>query len=396
MLLDRKLFLIAWLMLSINFAFSQTTFTTTGDWDNAANWLGSDIGDVLTDDVNLSANESALINNTFNYIIGDLVFGNDAGLTINTTGSLEVGQPGFPRNVTANNNATITVTGVLEIWGNLTVNTLLDFFITGTVVIHGNIVMNDGATMSVSNGTLTVDGNFIGGDDTDVSISGTGLIDVAGTVTVGVNSNLTGPAGSFHSGGACDDGGTGTFCNSTLPIKLLYFTAALEGSVVSLDWATESEDNFDRFEIEKAAENLVFFKITELPASSSQSASVKHYSYIDLAPYSGPNYYRLKAIDLDGTFEYFNIEFVNYRGERNVEIYPNPVTSILKLNVPFNPAPQDGISLLDMQGRVMLTGTINSSGIQEFTLGEHVKSGLYILKYNSTAFQRTVKVMVIR
>ncbi len=386
------------MVLFISGAYAQPTFTTTGDWDNAANWLGGiDIGDDISESVTINASRVALVQNTFSYTIADLTFNDFSGLTIDFGASLDIGDIVTPGDITAGNNVTITVDGSLYVWGDFNVNgDNLTLNITGTLIVYGDLIMDDASSISVS-GDLIVEGNFVADDNTNFSISSGGSVSVTGTVTVGDNSNLVGDPGSFFAGGGCTEGSGSVFCSSgTLPIKLLYFTAALEGSVVSLDWATEKEDNFDRFEIEKAAENLAFFTIAEVPALGSQTSSVKHYSYIDSAPYSGPNYYRLKAIDLDGTFEYFNIEFVNYRGERSVEVYPNPVSSVLKLNVTFNPTPQDGISLFDMQGRVMLTGAITSSGIQEFTLGEHVKSGLYILKYNSPSFQRAVKVMVIR
>jgi len=383
--------------LSIGGVFAQATFTTTGDWDNSANWTAGNIGDNISEDVTINASRVALLQAGFTYTVGNLVLNNFSGLTIDATGSLDVGQSGTPRDITAGSNVTITVDGSLIVWGDFNVSgDNLTLNITGTLIVRGDLIMDDAASISVS-GDLIVEGNFVADDNTNFSISSGGSVSVTGTVTVGDNSNLVGDPGSFFAGGGCTEGSGSVFCSSgVLPIKLLYFTAALEGSVVSLDWATEKEENFDRFIIEKAAENLAFYTIAEVPALGSQTSSVKHYSYIDSSPYSGPNYYRLKAIDLDGTFEYFNIEFVNYRGERNVEVYPNPVTSVLKLNIPFNPTPQDGISLFDMQGRVMLTGAITSSGIQEFPLGEHVKSGLYILKYNSPAFQRAVKVMVKR
>jgi hypothetical protein len=385
------------MVLSTGGAFAQATFTTTGDWDNSANWTAANIGDNIAEDVTINAARVALLQAGFNYTIGNLNMNAFSGLTIDATGSLDVGASGTPKNLTATSNVTITVDGSLIIWGDLNVTgDNLTLNITGTLIVRGNLTMDDAASISVS-GDLIVEGNFVADDNTNFSISSGGSVSVSGTVTVGDDSNLVGDPGSFFAGGGCTEGTGSVFCSSgVLPIKLLYFTAALEGNVVSLDWATELEDNFDRFEIEKAAENLAFYKIAEIPSLGSQTSSIKHYSYIDSSPYYGPNYYRLKAVDMDGTFEYFNIEFVNYRGEQNIEVYPNPVSTVFKLNVTFNPTPQDGISLFDMQGRIMLTGVITSSGIQEFTLGEHVKTGLYILKYNSPAFQRVVKVMVIR
>lgn len=399
MLLSFKRVLLTSLMfLCVSFAFSQATFTTTGDWDDAANWSGSNIGDDISEDVTINANRVALLQAGFIYTIGNFVMNDFSGLTIDATGSLDVGESGTPKDITAGNNVTITVDGSLIVWGDFNVNgDNLTLNITGTLIVRGNLIMDDAASISVS-GNLIVEGNFVADGNTNFSISSGGSVSVSGTVTVGDNSNLVGDPGSFFAGGGCTEGSGSNWCSGgVLPIKLLYFTAALEGSIVSLNWATELEENFDHFEIEKAAENLLFYKITETPALGSNSIGIQHYSYIDSSPHSGPNYYRLKAVDLDGSFEYFNIEFINYKGDRKVEVYPNPVASgVIKLKMHFNPTPFDRITLLDIQGKVVITENVNSPGFQEIELNDSVKSGLYLLKYNSPSFQRVVKVMVLR
>jgi len=387
------------MVLCVSGAFAQPTFTNTGDWDDAANWLGGiDIGDNISENVTINGSRVALIQSGFNYTIGSLIFNDFSGLTIDAGASLDVGDAVTPGDITAGNNVTITVDGSLIVWGDLNVNgDNLTLNITGTLIVRGDLIMDDAASISVS-GDLIVEGNFIAGNNTNFSISSGGSVSVTGTVTVGDNSNLVGDPGSFFAGGGCTEGASSTFCSSgVLPIKLLYFTASLEGTIVSLDWATELEDNFDHFEIEKASENLFFSKISEIPALGNNNTAIQRYSYIDSSPYSGPNYYRLKAVDLDGSFEYFNIEFVNFKGEHRIEVYPNPVTTgVIKVTVPFNPTPQDKVSILDMQGKTILTSSVHSSGTQEFSLPDGVKAGLYILRYNSPSFHRAVKVVVVR
>lgn len=396
----KQVLLSALLSLCVSFAFAQATFTTTGDWDNSGNWSGSNIGDDISEDVTINASRVALLQAGFTYTIGNLVMSDFSGLTIDATGSLDVGESGTPRDITAGNNVTITVDGSLIVWGDFNVNgDNLTLNITGSLIVRGDLIMDDAASISVS-GNLIVEGNFLADDNTNFSISSGGSVSVTGTVTVGTNSNLVGDPGSFFAGGGCFSPPfpDNTFCaNGVLPIKLLFFRAALEGNVVSLNWATELEDNFDHFEIEKASENLSFTKISETPALGGSTEGIQNYSYIDRSPYSGPNYYRLKAVDLDGSFEYFNIEFVNYRGERNIDVYPNPVvTGVIKFKMHFNPTPYDRISLLDLQGKVVVTKNVNSPGFQEIILNDSVKPGLYLLKYNSPSFQRVVKVMVLR
>jgi hypothetical protein len=185
--------------------------------------------------------------------------------------------------------------------------------------------------------------------------------------------------------------------NNPLPITLLYFRAALEGDQVFLRWATEKEEYFDRFELEKASEDLVFTTIATLqPILAGEPVSLREYGYTDPAPYTGYNYYRLKSIDLDGTSEYSKLVGVLYEGTgEKLGVYPNPIVgNVMKIKVPFNPTPQDRITLLNIQGVEMLHADIKISGEQEISLGKGVSPGMYILRYTSPVLLRTFKVIV--
>jgi hypothetical protein len=185
--------------------------------------------------------------------------------------------------------------------------------------------------------------------------------------------------------------------NNPLPITLLYFGASLEDDQVLLNWATDKEEYFDRFELEKASENLVFTKIATIqPILAGEPVSLREYSHIDAAPYTGYNYYRLKSIDLDGTSEYSKVIGVLYEGTgEKLSVYPNPVIgNVMKIKVPFNPTPQDKVTLLNIQGVEMLHADIKISGEQEITLGNNVSPGMYLLRYSSPVLLKTFKVIV--
>jgi hypothetical protein len=185
--------------------------------------------------------------------------------------------------------------------------------------------------------------------------------------------------------------------NNPLPIRLLYFLAALEDDQVSLNWATEKEEYFDRFELEKASEDLVFTKIATIqPILAGEPVSLREYSYVDATPYTGYNYYRLKSIDMDGTSEYSKVAGVLYEGTgEKLSVYPNPVIgNVMKIKVPFNPTPQDKVILLNLQGVEVAQADITISGEQEISLGSNVNPGIYILRYSSPVLLKTFKVVV--
>ena len=390
----RNLLLLIALILSLNSALGQATFTTTGNWNVASNWSGSNIGDDISENVTINANRTAFIPTGFDYTIGNLTIGNNAGVSINSGASLNVGNSSNSRNVTVNNNGTITVAGTFIIWGDLVVDNSLTLNITGTMIVKGNIIMNNNASLSVS-GNLTVDGNFTGGNNTNVTITGSGGVAVGGTVNVGNNSNLTGPPGSFTVGGGCSQGGGSNFCTSdALPVRLLFFSGFKEGHAVVLTWATEKEENFDYFIIEKASNDFQFYSIGQIRGAGYDTYSRKDYSFIDERPFAGINYYRLKAVDTDGSHEYFRVISVLNEVRPSVQIYPNPVVdNILRFEINFNPASTDKISITDVHGRVRSEFQAEQIGLNEYHVAQ-LEPGMYLFHYNSAAFKKTVRVII--
>jgi hypothetical protein len=97
-------------------------------------------------------------------------------------------------------------------------------------------------------------------------------------------------------------------CNpSTLPVTWLYFTArANDSHEVALNWATASEINNDRFEIERSADGSSFEKIGTVNGNGNSVQTIE-YSFKDTTVQGGVYYYRLKQVDFDGHFEYSTI-----------------------------------------------------------------------------------------
>ena len=125
------------------------------------------------------------------------------------------------------------------------------------------------------------------------------------------------------------DGYSGCKCNfsmkisnptCSLPIELLYFIGekkTCNQNIIS--WATATETNNDHFEIERSSDAINFKTIKEIPGSIN-SLETKKYVYVDSNPESGIYYYRLKQIDLDGTYKYAPIIDVDNSCVKDLEI----------------------------------------------------------------------------
>ena len=134
----------------------------------------------------------------------------------------------------------------------------------------------------------------------------------------------------------------------SLPVGLVSFDAvAVENSRVELSWVTESEEDNDRFEVDRSIDGENWEKIYVM-SGAGDSQEELHYSTVDPSPYKGISYYRLRQIDTDGTERVSDIDVVNLSADGLV-IYPNPANDFLILE--GNAAELESFRLLDAQGR---------------------------------------------
>lgn len=143
---------------------------------------------------------------------------------------------------------------------------------------------------------------------------------------------------------------------SPLPVELLSFTAdAVDNKIVHLNWETASEQNSDKFIVERSLDGKTWEFVVEVSASGF-SNQIKNYQGVDPSPYSGYSYYRLKQLDLDGSFSYSATEqvFIKDAVVYTTVVYPNPATN--QINVQFSDARVKSRVLIvyDVQGKLLI------------------------------------------
>jgi hypothetical protein len=119
-----------------------------------------------------------------------------------------------------------------------------------------------------------------------------------------------------------------------LPIKLLSFDAIpnYTKNTVSLEWVTTSEINNDYFSLEKSVDAVNWKAFSQI-AGGGNSNTVLNYSTIDVNPYAGGSYYRLKQTDFDGKTSYSGIRAVNFKRGIKLLIYPNPAKNNVTVEI---------------------------------------------------------------
>lgn len=164
--------------------------------------------------------------------------------------------------------------------------------------------------------------------------------------------------------------------NSALPVKLQRFSVSKIEAHARLLWETTEEVNADKFLIERSADGKTFSTIASKPVGRNASdGAVTSYEFDDTAPVAGLNYYRLKMLDLDGSFAYSKIVSILIGKETTLTIMPNPATKAVYVqgtNI-------TSIELLDKSGKTRLIRTdLAGNGPYELDV-QHLAAGLYIL-----------------
>src|SRR5690606_21370595 len=113
--------------------------------------------------------------------------------------------------------------------------------------------------------------------------------------------------------------------NTTLPVRLISFTAKENLNSVNLSWKTTSEKNLAKYIIQHLDKGSAAFKNIYTVAAHNVAGTFD-YSYTDVNAIAGINYYRLISEDIDGTQYLSEIKSVNLKTGHLVAIYPNPVS----------------------------------------------------------------------
>jgi hypothetical protein len=136
---------------------------------------------------------------------------------------------------------------------------------------------------------------------------------------------------------------------SILPVNFLSIAAILQKSTVQVSWKTVSEINTFHYVVERSTNGSTFSPLGTV-AASKHEATIKEYTFYDLHPDKGMNYYRIKGVDYDGKTSYSKVAKVKlYDLKENILIYPNPVKTMATIQ--YN-SPQKGTLRLSLSNNI--------------------------------------------
>jgi hypothetical protein len=111
-----------------------------------------------------------------------------------------------------------------------------------------------------------------------------------------------------------------------LPVELTSFTGSVNvRNLAVMSWTTASERNTSYFALERSGDGSSFTEAVRINATGNSNQALG-YQWTDPKSITHTTYYRLRQVDLDGTFVYSSIVALSpaLNASRSVEVYPNP------------------------------------------------------------------------
>lgn len=194
--------------------------------------------------------------------------------------------------------------------------------------------------------------------------------------------------------------------SGALPVELTAFQYSINKDNVLLSWETQSESNNYGFEIERSRDGTHFVKIGFITGNGS-SNSKSLYSYTDNSLQPGDYWYRLKQVDLDGSFSYSEELFVRISPPTRFRIignYPNPFNPETEIEYEIPVDKHVIINIVNLQGNLVkeLVNERRSLGTHKITwdgtneAGILVSSGIFYVVLQSDGKIFTKKMLLLK
>jgi hypothetical protein len=188
--------------------------------------------------------------------------------------------------------------------------------------------------------------------------------------------------------------------SAPLPITLSAFTAKKETGKVILNWATETEKNASHFVIERSL-NGVDYTDAGMVFTDGQSNRHKEYRFTDELNQvnSSMLYYRLKMVDLDGTYKLSAVRIIRMAdmkgGQVAILAYPNPVVNELRVTLPGSWQDQPLVlDIMNTNGQVVKHLVQERAGQTQTIYVSDLAPGMYVVRANNGSETAVKKIMV--
>lgn len=186
---------------------------------------------------------------------------------------------------------------------------------------------------------------------------------------------------------------------AALSVDLLYFNAQAKENGVELNWATSTETENEKFEIQQSLDGINFETIATKTGAGNSNQEIQ-YQYFDANAQNGKNYYRLKMVDFSGKETFSEIKEVLLTKPYDLKVFPNPVQQNTQIEFSVNEKQNVNLILRDKLGKTVKNILNNKT----YSVGTHrivfdakdLTEGIYFCTIQLGNVQKTVKVVLLQ
>jgi len=196
------------------------------------------------------------------------------------------------------------------------------------------------------------------------------------------------------------------YVDNPTPVELNTFTSTVSGRDVFLNWSTSIELNNHGFEIEKSnvkGQTSSEWSKVGYVSGNGTSTDIHNYQFTEKGLNSGKYKYRLKQIDFNGNFDYYDLteEVIigipdKYSLSQN---YPNPFNPVTNLEFEIPELGFVTLKIYDVMGRELIT-LVNENKEPGYYIvrfnGSKLSSGVYFYRMTAGEFVAVKKFVVLK
>lgn len=166
-----------------------------------------------------------------------------------------------------------------------------------------------------------------------------------------------------------------------------------------VEWIAPTETAIERYEVEKSVDGKQFEIIGKIQAKGNRNVT-ESYSYSDVNPGNGNNFYRIKIITTAHKSSYSKMVSVNNSfSDRSIRVFPNPIKeSWFNLTINNFPKGNYTIAIYNSAGEKLFSKIINHQeniGTYRILTGRQISKGIFQIQI-SNAQEKLVERLVFK
>ena len=208
-------------------------------------------------------------------------------------------------------------------------------------------------------------------------------------------SSTPGTVGYVPSPGAPND--------TVMPVELTTFTALQDEDAVRLRWRTAGETNNAGFEVQHRSADAQAWTALAFVEGAGTTSAPQTYAYRTAQQAAGTHAFRLKQVDIEGSFEYSPVARITVAPTAPFQLtapHPNPVSGRARFTLSVAKTQQIDLAVYDLLGRrvaVLHQGTLPGGEPKRLRIEAHAwPSGVYLLRARGQQFSAVRRLVVIR